>query len=108
MPRRVRFRAIELFGLTNQRRRAASSVQAKNIAEGCGRNGDAELARFMDIAMGSATELSYHLILARDLGYLPPERFEHLSFETEEIEADPRLVHRPPGPHQEPKAVADS
>jgi len=74
----------ELFGLTSQLRRGASSIPA-NIAEGCGRNGNAELARFMNIAMGSVSELNYHLILARDLGYLPAERYEHLASETEEI-----------------------
>ncbi len=41
-----------------------------NIAEGCGRNGDAELARFLQIAMGSASELEYHILLANDLGLL--------------------------------------
>jgi len=51
----------ELYGLTTQLRRAASSVAA-NLAEGCGRNGDAELARFCSIAMGSASELDYHLL----------------------------------------------
>jgi four helix bundle protein len=76
----------ELFGLTGQLRRASSSIPA-NIAEGCGRNGDAELARFMNIAMGSANELSYHLILARDLGYLPPDHYERLSLEAEEIKS---------------------
>lgn len=59
----------ELFGLTSQMRRAAASVPA-NLAEGCGRNRDAELARFAGIALGSATELEYQLLLARDLGYL--------------------------------------
>jgi four helix bundle protein len=49
----------ELYGLTSQLRRSSSSVAA-NLAEGCGRSGDAELARFCSIAMGSATELEYH------------------------------------------------
>lgn len=59
----------ELFGLTSQIRRAASSVPA-NIAEGCGRDGDMELKRFLNIALGSACELDYHILLASDLGYL--------------------------------------
>ena len=42
-----------------------------NIAEGCGRQGRKELARFTEIALASATELEYHLLLARDLGELP-------------------------------------
>jgi four helix bundle protein len=74
----------DLYGLTNQLRRAAASIPA-NIAEGCGRNGDAELAHFLDIAMGSATELDYHLVLARDLGYLQPERYEHLAIEVDGV-----------------------
>ena len=56
----------ELYGLTTQLRRSCSSVSA-NLAEGCGRNGDAELARFCSIALGSASELDYRLLLARDL-----------------------------------------
>lgn len=53
----------EMFGLTSQMRRAAASIGA-NIAEGCGREGNAELCRFMQIGMGSASELEYHLLLA--------------------------------------------
>jgi four helix bundle protein len=59
----------ELYGLTSQIRRSAASIPA-NIAEGCGRDGDAELARFFQIAIGSASELQYHLLLARDLGLI--------------------------------------
>jgi four helix bundle protein len=57
----------ELYGLTSQIRRCAASVAA-NIAEGCGRMGNAELNRFLQIASGSASELEYHYLLARDLG----------------------------------------
>lgn len=59
----------ERFGLTSQIRRSAASVPA-NLAEGCGRRSDGEMARFVQIAMGSGAELSYHLLLARDLGLL--------------------------------------
>ncbi|HXG22815.1 MAG TPA: four helix bundle protein [Methylomirabilota bacterium] len=59
----------ELYGLTSQIRRACASIPA-NIAEGCGRDGDGEFARFLRIAMGSASELDYHLLLARDLNFL--------------------------------------
>jgi four helix bundle protein len=61
-------------------RRAVSSIPA-NIAEGCGRRGDAELARFLQIAMGSASELEYHLLLAHDLGFLSPSEYRELEIE---------------------------
>ncbi len=70
----------EVYGLTSQTRRAASSIPA-NIAEGCGRTGDNELARFMRIASGSATELEYHLLLARDLNFITTNRHKALDVE---------------------------
>ena len=63
------FPKTERFGLTSQLQRAAASVPA-NLAEGCGRGSDADFARFVQIAVGSATETDYHLLLARDLGHL--------------------------------------
>lgn len=68
----------ELYGLTTQLRRSCSSISA-NLAEGCGRNGDAEFARFCSIAMGSASELEYHLLLARDLKLIKPKEYEELA-----------------------------
>jgi four helix bundle protein len=74
----------EIFSLTQQMRRASSSVGA-NIAEGCGRDGDAELKRFLTIALGSACELDYFILLARDLGYLEPNPVDTLAQETLEV-----------------------
>jgi four helix bundle protein len=68
----------ELFGLTSQARRASSSMPS-NIAEGCGRNSDAELARSARTSLGSASELSYWLILAHDLDYI--DRAERDAFQ---------------------------
>jgi four helix bundle protein len=73
-----------MYGLTSQLRRASASIPA-NIAEGCGRRSDAELARFMTIALSSATELDYHLILARDLEFLQPPHYNHLAAETQGV-----------------------
>ena len=80
----VRFPREETYGLTSQIRRASSSICA-NLAEGCARNGDAELARFCSIARGSASELEYHLLLARDLHYLQTSDHEKLAAETTEV-----------------------
>ena len=74
----------EMYGLTGQVRRASSSIPT-NIAEGAGRNTDNELARFLEIAMGSASELEYLLILAKDLDYLDPPDFQNLRSDVVEI-----------------------
>ena len=58
------------YSLQNQTLRAAMSIPA-NLAEGAGRSGDREFRRFVRIALGSASELEYHLLLARDLGLIP-------------------------------------
>jgi len=75
----------ELYGVTSQIRRASVSVPA-NIAEGCGRSSEAELARFMQIAMGSAFEVCYFLFLTRDLGYLKQAKFKFLTKNINEIQ----------------------
>lgn len=68
----------EMFGLTSQMRRAAVSVEA-NIAEGCCRGSAADFARFLEIAMGSASEVECHLLLARDLQFLAGDEYEPLA-----------------------------
>jgi four helix bundle protein len=79
------FPRTEAYGLTSQLRRSASSISA-NIAEGCGRNGDGELGRFVRISLGSATELEYHLLLSRDVGYLEEPVYLELSVQARRIQ----------------------
>jgi four helix bundle protein len=74
----------EMFGLISQMRRSSSSVPT-NIAEGCGRKSNTELKRFLTISTGSASELEYQLILARDLNYFPETLFKELYDELIEI-----------------------
>jgi len=74
----------EMYALTSQIQRAAVSIPA-NIAEGCGKDSDAELKRYCLIAMGSSSELEYLLLLAGDLGYLPKEKFQSMSSDLVEI-----------------------
>jgi four helix bundle protein len=74
----------ELFGLTSQIRRAAASIGA-NLAEGCGRRTDGEMARFVRIAMGSASELDYHLVLASDLALINKSVYPELDSKLSEV-----------------------
>ncbi len=73
-----------MYGLTSQMRRSSASIGA-NIAEGCCRKGDSELGRFLQIAMGSASELEYHLLLARDLDFLNSPDYQRLELEVVEV-----------------------
>ena len=74
----------EIYGLVSQLRRAASPIPA-NIAEGCGCNGNREFARFLGIALRSASETEYHLLLSRDLGYLEVETYGGLNNQVTEV-----------------------
>jgi four helix bundle protein len=78
------FPGHELYGITSQMRWAAASVPT-NVAEGCGRGSDADFARFLQIAMGSASELDYHLILAHNLNLLSTSHYERLQNDLVEL-----------------------
>lgn len=65
-------------------RRASSSIAA-NVAEGCGRDSQVELARFIHIASGSASELEYHFLLARDLGFIDTQTYNEFDSSINEI-----------------------
>ena len=75
----------EMYGLTSQMRHSAASVGA-NIAEGCGRRSDGEMRRFLQIARGSANELEYPLLLAKDLQLLDLADFTDLEAKVLEIQ----------------------
>ncbi len=74
----------EVYGLTSQIRRASASVPT-NIAEGCGRKGDAELSRFLQIAFGSSCEVEYQLLLSKELKYLSDDDYQNLITQLIEI-----------------------
>ena len=65
----------EMFSMTSQIRRAAVSIAA-NISEGCGKQGNGEFQRFLGMAAGSASELEYHFLLSRDLGFIAEIEYE--------------------------------
>lgn len=75
----------ELFGLVSQMRPCSASIGA-NIAEGVGRRSDGEFGRFLHIARGSASELEYHLLLAKDLQFLSHECYNGLTRTTDEVQ----------------------
>ena len=84
----------ERFGLTSQLRRAWAPIGA-NLAEGCCRRSDKDFARFVDHALGSASEVENFLLLASDLGFIPNPRYEVLDERIREIKRMlTGLVHR--------------
>ncbi len=78
----------ELFGLTSQMRRASVSI-GSNIAEGCGRQSNADFARLLHFAQGSASELEYQCLLSHDLGLLTKD--EHRKIESGVVEVKKML-----------------
>ncbi|MBF0430459.1 MAG: four helix bundle protein [Fibrobacteria bacterium] len=74
----------ENYGLISQIRRSSSSIPM-NIAEGCGKDTDAEFCRFIGIANGSASEVEYQLLLSKDLKYIGLPKFNELNVEITEI-----------------------
>ena len=74
----------EQYGMTAQLRRAATSIPA-NIAEGCGRESKKEFTNFVNIALGSASEVEYFLLLVHDLGWIDPETYNDLNPQLIEI-----------------------
>ncbi len=79
-----KFPKEEMYGLRSQIRRSYSSIPT-NISEGCGRDSEAELTRFLRIAMGSASELEYLLLLSNHLDMIGDPDYEVLSNDTVEI-----------------------
>jgi len=82
----------EIDGLTSQMRMASASIGA-NIAEGACRNGDTEFARFLQMAAGSASEMEYHLILARDLNLLQKPDYERFFFRSRGGKTNAGIAH---------------
>lgn len=74
----------EVYGLTSQIRRSSLSVPA-NIAEGCCRGTDLEFNHFLIIALGSASEVEYHLLLAHDLDFLSEDIYNELNIKINEV-----------------------
>ena len=107
------FPDTERYGIISQLRRAASSVPT-NLAEGCGRGSTAELAQFVQIASGSASETDYLLILSRDLEYLDGQEYTSLNNNLVEIRKMLSALIKKlrgnlsprPADHQQPKTSA--
>ena len=79
-----KFPRDELYGMVTEMRRSGRSVPA-NLVEGCGKHTQKDLARYVDNSIGSANELLYYDLLARDLGYIDPETADDLARQIEEV-----------------------
>ena len=79
-----KFPKEELFGITSQLRRAVVSIPT-NLAEGSGRGSDKDFKRFVQIAMGSASESEYLILLSKDLGYFSEENYGNLLVKIQEV-----------------------
>ena len=75
----------EQYGLSSQLQRCSSSIPS-NIVEGCGLNTNPELLKHLHYAMGSAKEMEYQLLLAKDLGYIPSPVYDQLASDVDEVE----------------------
>jgi four helix bundle protein len=73
-----------MYGMTSQLRRAAAAIPA-NIAEACVRGSSAEFRHFLQVALGSASELEYHILLSHELGYLDKSQYESLENNATEL-----------------------
>jgi len=75
----------EVYGITSQMRRYSASMGA-NIAEGCGRTGNGDFHRFLNVAVASAAESEYFLLLARDLALIPVKSYGTLQEDVLEVQ----------------------
>lgn len=82
----INFPKTEQYGIVSQLNRASVSIPT-NISEGCGRNSDKEFNQFLNIALGSALETEYLLILSKDLNYLNQEKFQDLELKINNIKS---------------------
>lgn len=80
------FPKTETYSLIDQMRRSSSSIPT-NIAEGCGRNSQLELAHFLNISLGSSNEIDYQILLSKDLEYISETEYEFLEKQIREIKA---------------------
>lgn len=79
-----KFPKEEMYGLTNQIRRASVSIPS-NIAEGAGRKSSKEFIQFLYIALGSAMEVETQIIISANLGYLKTDEQQKLCDATNNI-----------------------